>query len=99
MANDMKQTTEESIAWVLRAQCKQEFTAPVWIGFTWYEPNARRDYDNISGMGRKLILDAMQKAGLIGNDNRRYIAGFDKEVFLVDKDNPRVVVTVTEVDE
>lgn len=50
-------------------------TQPSVIHLTWYEKTARRDPDNVAA-AKKFILDAMQKAGKLPNDNRRYIAGF-----------------------
>jgi len=98
-AAELKDTAETFIAHTMRQQYRGDIVPPVWVTFRWVEPNARRDYDNISGMGRKLILDAMQKAGLIGNDNREWIAGFGGETFAVDKLNPRVEVIITEVED
>lgn len=51
------------------------FDYPVKIGFHWVEANRRRDLDNIA-FGKKFILDAMQKAGIISDDNRKHITSF-----------------------
>lgn len=48
---------------------------PVHIIFIWHEANKRRDKDNVAA-GKKFILDALQKAGKLINDNNDYIAGF-----------------------
>lgn len=48
---------------------------PCVIHFTWYERTRRRDKDNVA-FAKKFILDALQKAGKLPNDNNRYIAGF-----------------------
>lgn len=41
--------------------------------FVWYEPHKRRDLDNISGGGRKMLLDSMVDVGIISNDNLMHI--------------------------
>jgi Holliday junction resolvase RusA-like endonuclease len=48
---------------------------PVHITFIWHEINKRRDKDNVAA-AKKFILDALQKAGKLINDNNDYIAGF-----------------------
>ena len=54
----------------LTALCKQ----PVLIHFQWHEKTKRRDLDNVYS-AKKYILDAMQKAGVIENDNYKHIKG------------------------
>lgn len=40
---------------------------PVYMEYTWVEPNKRRDMDNISSFGRKVIQDALvQCCGMTG---------------------------------
>ena len=41
--------------------------------FVWYEPHKRRDLDNISGGGRKFLMDSMVDVGIIANDNLVHI--------------------------
>lgn len=66
---------------------------PVTFRFRWYEHNRRRDKDNVSAFGRKVILDGLVQAGILPNDNWNYVEGFRDE-FYVDRDFPRVVVEV-----
>ena len=55
--------------------------SPVHITFVWHEPNKRRDKDNVA-FAKKFILDALQKAGRLKNDNNKYVKGFtDKFVY------------------
>lgn len=60
-------------------QCKLQklghFTEPVTIEFHWYEPNFKRDQDNVA-FAKKFILDGLQKAGVLTNDNYRWVKGF-----------------------
>lgn len=69
---------------------------PVFMEYTWYEPNRRRDMDNISSFGRKVIQDALVDAGVLKDDGWKYIAGFSDR-FEVDKENPRIEVKIKEV--
>lgn len=58
--------------------------------FTWFCKDRRQDPDNITA-GRKPILDALQKAGIIENDGWKQISGFIDD-FVVDAKNPRVEI-------
>jgi Holliday junction resolvase RusA-like endonuclease len=62
------------------------FKKPIFIEFTWYEANRRRDPDNIVA-GKKFILDALVKVGAIKNDNMTWILGFEDK-FVVSKEVP-----------
>lgn len=64
--------------------------------YTWYERNRRRDKDNISSFGRKVIQDGLVKAEIIKNDGWAQIEGFSDE-FRVDKKHARVEVEILDV--
>ena len=68
---------------------------PVYIEFLWVEKDRRRDLDNIYS-GKKYILDALQTAGVIPNDNQRHVIGLVDSIEY-DKENPRIEVTIHEV--
>ena len=53
---------------------------------------------NVAAMSVKVIEDALQKYGVISNDGWANIAGYSQD-FFVDKDNPRIEVTITEVED
>lgn len=61
-------------------------------------PQGRRDKDNISAFGRKVIQDALVKAGYLLNDGWDNIEGFEDH-FYVDAKQPRIVVEIWERDE
>lgn len=61
---------------------------PVWMKYTWYEPNRRRDKDNVSSFGRKVIQDGLVKVGVLENDGWANV---------VDAKRPRVEVEISEV--
>lgn len=68
----------------------------VKIHYRYYEASKKRDPSNVSSMAIKVIEDALQKCGVISNDGWANIAGYSQD-FFVDKDNPRIEVTITEV--
>jgi len=72
---------------------------PVRIKFTWIEPNRKRDLDGIC-FGKKFILDALVKHGVLSNDNRKHVTAFT-DVFEYDKDakDAKVVLEIEEVEE
>ena len=69
---------------------------PVFMEYTWIEPNKRRDKDNISSFGRKVIQDALVDAAILKGDGWKHVVGF-ADRFEVDKDNPRIEVKIREV--
>lgn len=64
--------------------------------YKWFEKNRRRDLDNVSSFGRKVIQDALVQAHTIQNDGWKEITGFSDE-FFVDARNPRIEVEIEEV--
>ena len=69
----MKRDIEDHIGWFLRDL--PHFEKPIKITFQWIEENKRRDLDGIA-FGKKFILDAMVKQGIISNDNRKHVTAF-----------------------
>ena len=65
---------------------------PIGITCNWYEPNDRRDIDNIV-FAIKFIQDALVRAQVIPDDSRKYITKLAHQVF-TDKENPRVEVII-----
>ena len=88
----MKQTYTDMVAWLAKKLPKYQ---QVNITITWYEPNEKRDPDNIMA-GQKFILDGLVKAGTIPNDTRRYIKSIT-HIPELDRDNPRVEVEIQEI--
>lgn len=70
---------------------------PVEMHYTWYEPNKRRDKDNVSSFGRKVIQDALVSTGVLKDDGWKYVVGFSDR-FEVDRENPRIEVLIREVE-
>jgi Holliday junction resolvase RusA-like endonuclease len=91
---------KERCYWAIVEQMAGElvrFTKPVTIAFTWVEPNAKRDLDNIASGGAKVAIDALVMAKVIPNDTREWVRGISHTFPPPDKANPRIEVTVTEI--
>lgn len=89
----------ETIVIVAIRRCLRgiEIRNPVHMRYHWYEKNSRRDLDNISSFGRKVIQDALVKSGVLQNDGWKDIVGFD-DAFYIDKNNPRIEVEIVEIE-
>lgn len=70
-------------------------TRPVRMRYRWYEKDRRRDLDNVSSFGRKVIQDALVQTHVLQNDGWKEITGFSDE-FFVDADNPRIEIEIEE---
>ena len=93
-AAQMKKQTEHIVMLTARSQLRKvKFDCPVVMRYSWYEPNRRRDKDNVSSFGRKCIQDALVRAGVLQNDGWGEIEAFS-DCFFVDKKNPRVEVEI-----
>ena len=91
----LKRDAEEVIMWEIKRQLRGKKFERVSIAFQWFEPNKKRDLDNIC-FAKKFVLDSLQKSGVLVNDGWGQIAGLS-DAFAVDKENPRVVVEIEEV--
>lgn len=97
LANKMKQDLEEKIAWYAKSQLPGlRLTSKVEIEYLWVESNRRRDLDNIA-YAKKHIQDALVKAEILADDGWTEVVGFSDR-FAVDKGNPRVEVTIREIE-
>lgn len=82
---------------ILNMKKKFKPLAKVEIKFKWYEPNMKRDPDNVA-FAKKFILDALVKSGVIASDGWKTIRRFSDDLYL-SKERPRVEVIISEVDE
>lgn len=96
---EMKYQTETDIIWEIKAARARgevrQASGPVAISFEWHESDKRRDLDNIYS-AKKYILDAMQKAGIIANDNRKNVVGLNDTI--IDDTKDFVIVTIQEAE-
>lgn len=97
IVNPTKKHNDELIIKQLRFLLKDKITVPIAIHYRIFAKDKRRDRMNIASAFDKSFEDALQKIGLIANDNWAsvYNATFE---FHIDKDNPRVEVEIEEVE-
>lgn len=88
----MKKHAEALISYYIEKQLKTQIKGSARLAFRWYEPNKKRDLDNIC-FAKKFILDALVKNGVIESDGWKGVVGFTDE-FFVDAENPRIEVTI-----
>jgi len=93
----MKRDNESTVIWAIRSQLRDvHINTPVILKYDFYEPNKRRDLDNISSFAMKVIQDSLVKTNVLKDDGWDEILGFTTQFYL-DKKNPRIEVTITEV--
>ncbi len=91
----MKRKWQAAVAASLRRQLRGALREPVTMRYTWYERSRRRDKDNISAFGRKVIQDSLVGMGVLRNDGWANIKGFSDR-FQGDKKYPRVEIEIEE---
>lgn len=92
---NLKKTNEKAVIFAIeRQKVPKWYNYPITLKITWYEPNLRRDVDNVT-FAVKFILDAMVKSGVIENDSQKYVSAIYNTV-KVDRDNPRIEVEICE---
>lgn len=87
-----KQNTNNALKQLTKKHIVENY--PVHISFTWYTKDIRVDPDNIS-FAKKYILDALVTKGILKNDTRKFIKGF-QDMFEVDAKSPRVEILLSE---
>ena len=91
--NSMKRRNEQLVINAIQNyKIKKEECFPISLSIYWYEPNQRRDIDNIT-FATKFIQDALVRKGIIPDDSQKYICRL-KHIVQVDKDNPRIEVII-----
>lgn len=95
-ANDMKQRDQAKIIPYITKTIKKPLTTPICINYVFYEKSTRRDLDNVSSYFIKVFQDALVKSGRLPDDGWKYIKSFGV-AFDVDKGNPRIEITISEV--
>lgn len=88
----LKKENTEKVVWLAKKLPKME---RIDLSITWYCKNRRKDKDNISGGGTKMILDGLVEAGVIKNDGWGEIGDISHS-FKVDKLDPRIEVEIKE---
>lgn len=94
----MKKDAEDTIIWQIRHQLRgMHIDNPVILKYDFFEPNRKRDLDNISSFAHKVIQDSLVKTGVLKNDGWNEIRGY-LDQFYCDNKNPRIEVTIVEVE-
>lgn len=94
----MKKDNENIVILAIRRQLRGlHIKVPVRLKYTFYEPNRRRDLDNISSFAHKVIQDSLVKTGVLTNDGWKEIKGYTDD-FACDSREPRIEVEIAEVE-
>ena len=79
---------------VIQLKNREKVQKPCKIAFIWHFSTAH-DFDNIR-FAAKYVLDGMQKAGVLPNDNQKWVTGFLGDSFVkCKKGAERVIIEVT----
>ena len=100
--NNAKKVVKENVQRYLEEtnQSHIKFDKPVHATFKMYKPTRRKtDKSNFSAGGCKFIYDALVELGHLVDDNDDWIKTELLEETVHDRDNPRIVLTFTEVEE
>lgn len=93
---ELKKANQRIVELAIRRQLHIAIDRPVRLHYTWYERNAKRDLDNVSGLGHKVIQDALVACGVLADDSPKYVKGYTDE-FKIDRNNPRIEVEIEEI--
>jgi Holliday junction resolvase RusA-like endonuclease len=74
----------------------EKITSPCKIQFAWYEPDKRRDIDNVAA-GAKFIIDGLVDAGKLPHDGRDWVRQIVHLFPEPDKKNPRIEIQIMEL--
>lgn len=89
----LKRDWTQTIAWLAKAARLKSAGSPVDFEFTWHERDRRRDKDNVAAGGRKLVLDGLVTAGVLGGDGWAHVGEWTDR-FVVDEGAPGVRVVL-----
>lgn len=94
----MKKDFEDIIIqWIRFNHIRPVTSYPVTIKITYYEPNKRRDTDNIES-SQKFILDALQKSEIIKGDSPKYLPKAPTKEIVYGKEITEHIVRVEIID-
>jgi Holliday junction resolvase RusA-like endonuclease len=91
----VKSEAMRTVGWIINAYHLRPVAGKVTVTIRCYEPNAKRDDDNVTSGAAKVILDALKNKGIIKNDGQRYVRCV-KCPTMIDRENPRVEVEIEE---
>lgn len=93
---NFKREWQTTVEWAIK-QYKNKgllraITKPCIVKFTWTEKTSKRDLDNISSFGRKIILDGLVDMMILPNDTQKWVRGFTDTFYKGDEDLIRVEI-------
>ena len=95
----LKRDYTDMAGWFIRRSLKNyQAQKPIIIHYKFYEPNMKRDHDNVFCFASKCIQDALQKCRVIKNDGWNDVLNFT-HTFELDRKNPRIEVYIEEVED
>lgn len=92
--NAVKQRAQARVAAALREAGVPALRAPVRVAVDCYEPSRNRDKDNVHAFACKVALDALQREGVLENDNWKWCPELPGGGVWLDRERPRVEITV-----
>jgi Holliday junction resolvase RusA-like endonuclease len=94
---EVKRDCETLVIYMIRQQLRGlHISKPVLIYYHFYEPDRRRDNDNVLSCASKFVQDSLVKTQVLAEDNQECIHRFYFDTD-VDQQNPRIEVTLTEL--
>lgn len=94
--NVLKHESQDKIIAQIRRDLRGlRIEQPIRLHYRFYEPNMKRDLDNIMSFTMKVTQDSLVLAKVIENDGWNQINGISAE-FFVDSVNPRIEVYLIE---
>lgn len=96
--NKMKQDYKGVAKNAIRKQLPRNLhiEKPIILTYRYFDSDARRDPGNLLYCD-KVFADALQECEVIDNDGQKNIHGIILERVRIDKSNPRIEITITEV--
>ncbi len=95
VGNKLKKDAQKLVCAEIRQQLRGlHIGGSVFLTYRFYEPNRKRDLDNVFAGASKVIQDALVACEVLVNDSQRYIRGFTT-LFDVDSNDPRIEIEIT----
>ncbi|MBE5996574.1 MAG: RusA family crossover junction endodeoxyribonuclease [Lachnospiraceae bacterium] len=96
-AATMKKSWQNFIVGCIRHAKLKKVGGPVTLLYDHFVPDKRRDRDNISSIVHKFTQDALVTSGILKDDGWDYVVNSIDE-WHIDRKNPRIEVTIEEVE-
>lgn len=96
-AAKLKREHQRAVELCIRSQLRRPLREPVTMHYLWVERDRRRDKDNVSSFGRKIIQDALVSVHALKNDGWANIDGFT-DSFTTDKKRPHIEIIIEEAE-